>query len=75
MSLCVTPRAVRMLGTGVARLEVRLRSLDDLPHAIEQALAPEPSATIARRAHFRDLLLQQPAAEVRISALVRERLA
>jgi UDP:flavonoid glycosyltransferase YjiC (YdhE family) len=58
-----------------AGLAMRLRSLADLPRAIEQALASENGGDAASlRAHYRDLMLKQDT-EARISALVRERLA
>jgi UDP:flavonoid glycosyltransferase YjiC (YdhE family) len=55
-----------------ARLATPLRSLADLPHAIEQALTSSQQGEA--RSRYRDLILKQPA-EDRISALVREHLA
>jgi UDP:flavonoid glycosyltransferase YjiC (YdhE family) len=61
--------AARLQAAGLA---TRLRSLADLPRAIEQTLA-RAADDIGVRARYRDLILKQ-AAEDRISALVRERL-
>jgi UDP:flavonoid glycosyltransferase YjiC (YdhE family) len=66
--------AARLQAAGLA---TRLHKLADLPHAIEQALAPAPepdasASSISIRAHYRDLILNHPAEE-RISALVHAR--